>query len=152
MFARRILLPTIANRNLLTKATFSTKKKYLPETHEWIEITDDNNARMGITNHAQNKLGEISFVELPGIGHEFEEGNEVVAIESTKAVGEVQMPIDGIITSINEEVSNDATLINKDPENKGWLFCFKFDSSQINSLQKKLVDLKEYKIQIENED
>ena len=121
-------------------------KKYTKE-HEWIEIVNDI-ATVGITNHAQESLGDIVFVELPEIGKNVQSGNEISVIESVKAASDIYSPVDGEIIEINNNLSNDASIINKDAENEGWIFKMKVsNSSQISSL----MSLDEYNDFLKNE-
>ena len=109
------------------------EKKYTKE-HEWIEIKDDI-AVIGITNHAQESLGDIVFVELPKIGINVNSGNEISVIESVKAASDIYSPIDGDVVEVNNNLTDDASIINKDAEKDGWIFKLKVkDSTQINSL------------------
>ena len=109
------------------------EKKYTKE-HEWIEIKDDI-AVIGITNHAQESLGDIVFVELPKIGINVNSGNEISVIESVKAASDIYSPIDGEVVEVNNNLTDDASIINKDAEKDGWIFKLKVkDSTQINSL------------------
>ena len=121
-------------------------KKYTKE-HEWVEVVNDI-ATVGITNHAQESLGDIVFVELPEIGKSVKSGNEISVIESVKAASDIYRPIDGEIIEINNDLTKDASVINQDAENEGWIFKLKVsDSSQINSL----MSLEEYNDFLKNE-
>ncbi|PPR44988.1 MAG: Glycine cleavage system H protein [Alphaproteobacteria bacterium MarineAlpha5_Bin8] len=121
-------------------------KKYTKE-HEWVEVVNDI-ATVGITNHAQESLGDIVFVELPEIGKSVKSGNEISVIESVKAASDIYSPIDGEIIEINNDLTKDASVINQDAENEGWIFKLKIsDSSQINSL----MSLEEYNDFLKNE-
>lgn len=109
------------------------KKKYSKD-HEWIELKDDI-ATVGITNHAQESLGDIVFVDLPEIGKVVTAGNEVSVIESVKAASDIYSPVDGEIIEINNKLSDDASLVNQMAETEGWIFKIKIsNSSQINDL------------------
>ena len=121
-------------------------KKYTKE-HEWVEVVNDI-ATVGITNHAQESLGDIVFVELPEIGKSVKSGNEISVVESVKAASDIYSPIDGEIIEINNDLTKDASVINQDAENEGWIFKLKIsDSSQINSL----MSLEEYNDFLKNE-
>ena len=110
-----------------------SEKKYSKE-HEWI-IVDKDIATVGITNHAQESLGDIVFVELPNLGSKVTSGAEVSTIESVKAASDIYSPVDGEIVEINDKLSSDASIINNDAENEGWIFKLKItNSDQIDSL------------------
>ena len=110
-----------------------SEKKYSKE-HEWI-IVDKDIATVGITDHAQESLGDIVFVELPNVGSTVTSGAEVSTIESVKAASDIYSPVDGEIVEINDKLSSDASIINNDAENEGWIFKLKItNSDQIDSL------------------
>lgn len=119
-----------------------SEKKFTKE-HEWIDLNNDI-ATIGITNHAQESLGDIVFIELPEIGKIVSSGNEVSVIESVKAASDIYSPVDGEIIEINEKLNEDPPLINRDPEKSGWIFKLKIkDSSQINNFMT-LVEYNEF--------
>jgi glycine cleavage system H protein len=92
--------------------------------HEWILIEDDC-ATVGITDHAQEQLGDLVFVQLPKPGTTLKAGGVAAVVESVKAASEVYAPIDGEVIAVNDDAARDPTLINSDPMNKGWLFKLK---------------------------
>ncbi|SRR6056297_2200505 len=96
-----------------------TDLKYT-EDHDWVEKTG-HVARLGITDFAQNELGDIVFVELPETGEEFAKGDELVVVESVKSVSNVKAPISGVVTSVNEDLESAPELINESPWEDGWL-------------------------------
>ncbi len=96
--------------------------------HEWIRVEDDV-CVLGITEFAQQELGEVVFVELPEVGQVFDTSDEIGTIESVKAVAEVYSPLAGEIVEINEAVVEDPELINEDPHNEGWLVKIRFSSA-----------------------
>ena len=104
------------------------EKKYSKD-HEWVFI-ENNIATVGITDHAQESLGDIVFVELPEIGKDVSSGNEVSVIESVKAASDIFAPIDGKIIETNNKLNDDASIINKDPENEGWIFKIEISNSK----------------------
>ena len=109
------------------------KKKYTEE-HEWVELNGDL-VTVGITNHAQENLGDIVFIELPTVGKQVKSKDEICVIESVKAASDIYAPIDGEVTEINNTLNDDASLINKDAENNGWIFKMKiYNSDQLDSL------------------
>ena len=106
-------------------------KKYTKD-HEWIKL-DGEIAIIGITNHAQESLGDIVFVDLPEVGKEVVARSEVSVIESVKAASDIYSPVDGIITEINNKLNDNAALINQDAEVEGWIFKIKI--SDIKQLE-----------------
>tara|TARA_Y100000590_G_C15410886_1_gene897542 strand:+ start:10 stop:384 length:375 start_codon:yes stop_codon:yes gene_type:complete len=109
------------------------EKKYSQE-HEWISLKD-NVATVGITNHAQESLGDIVFVELPKIGLNVDAGKEISVIESVKAASDIFCPVDGEILEVNNDLNDDPSIINKDAENQGWIFKIKVTKpDQLNHL------------------
>ena len=121
-----------------------SEKKYSKD-HEWIEI-DNDIATIGITNHAQESLGDIVFVELPTIGKQVSSNDEVCVIESVKAASDIYSPLKGEITEVNNKLETDASIINQDAENAGWIFKIKvtdpneFDSLLSNDEYKKFLE------------
>lgn len=128
------------------KVFFSTNNDLLyTKSHEWIKSVGPDCLKMGITDHAQRELGDISFVVLPIVGKKYDQDQEVVVIESTKAVGEIKMPMTGLISEVNQRLDQEAKLINDDPEGSGWIFSFKTDGSDgSSSFLSKLMSRKDY--------
>jgi glycine cleavage system H protein len=96
--------------------------------HEWVRVEDDV-CVLGITEFAQQELGEVVFVELPEVGQVFNTNDEVGTIESVKAVAEVYVPVAGEVVEINEAVVDDPELLNEDPHHEGWLIKVRFSSA-----------------------
>ncbi|AFG35355.1 glycine cleavage system protein GcvH [Fervidobacterium pennivorans subsp. shakshaketiis] len=92
-------------------------KKYT-KTHEWI---DTETGKVGVSNYAQEQLGDIVYVELPAVGKEVKKGERIVSLESVKAAGDVYAPVSGKIVAVNDKVNATPELINQDPEGEGWL-------------------------------
>jgi len=90
------------------------------ESHEWIELTEDT-ARIGITDFAQDELGDIVFVELPAVDTEFDSGDEFAVVESIKAVSDIYAPVAGVVADVNEAVESEPELVNDAPFGDGWL-------------------------------
>ena len=90
------------------------------KSHEWAKKNGDM-IRIGLTDYAQDQLGDIVYVELPKIGESFSKGDEFSSVESVKAVSEVYMPVSGEVTALNDELANTPELINKEPYTNGWL-------------------------------
>ena len=116
------------------------KKKYSKD-HEWLELNGDI-ATIGITNHAQESLGDIVFIELPRIGKLVNIGDSVGVVESVKAASDLFSPVSGEIIEVNNELQNSPQLTNEDPENLGWYMKIKFND--VEELEK-LMNLDEYK-------
>ncbi len=91
------------------------------DEHEWIKQVGDSTVRIGITDYAQDQLGDVVFVELPEAGKEVAKDDLVVEIESTKSVGEVYAPFSGTVTAVNEAVAETPELVNTSPYEDGWL-------------------------------
>lgn len=102
--------------------------------HEWIFVENDS-ATIGITAFAQEKLGDLVFVQLPKVGTILKAGGAAAVVESVKAASDVYAPINGEVIGINEQVIQNPTLVNTDPAGKGWLFKVKVtDQSQLDNL------------------
>ncbi|QIG79156.1 glycine cleavage system protein GcvH [Stakelama tenebrarum] len=95
--------------------------RYFTEDHEWIEV-ENQTATVGITDYAQEQLGDIVFVEVPEAGREFARGDEAAVVESVKAASDVYAPVSGVVTEANEALGDDPALVNSDPEGEGWFF------------------------------
>lgn len=91
------------------------------ETHEWVKI-EDGIATVGISDYAQESLGDITFIELPETDHEVEQEEECGVIESVKAASDLNAPIDGEIVEVNEALEGTPEIVNEDPYEEGWLF------------------------------
>ena len=89
--------------------------------HEWLRIEDDGNVTVGITDYAQQQLGDIVYVEFPEVGAQFDSTANLAVIESVKAVGEIKMPLAGVVVEINTRLANEPELVNRDPQGEGWL-------------------------------
>jgi glycine cleavage system H protein len=96
--------------------------------HEWVRVEGDF-CVLGITEFAQQELGEVVFVELPEVGQVFNAGDEIGTIESVKAVAEVYTPVAGEVVETNDVVVDDPELVNEDPHGEGWLVKVRFSSS-----------------------
>lgn len=101
-----------------------TKTVYTQE-HEWLRIEDDGSVTVGITDYAQDHLGDIVYVQLPETGREFTKGEEAAVIESVKTAGEILMPAAGLVTEINTTLADEPGKVNEDPLGAGWFFKFK---------------------------
>lgn len=102
--------------------------------HEWIDLNGDI-ATIGITDHAQEQLGELVFVELPAAGAELAKGDEAAVVESVKAASEVYAPLSGEVTEANDALGDDPAKVNEDPTGAGWFFKMRIsDTSQLGDL------------------
>jgi glycine cleavage system H protein len=107
------------------------------DDHEWAKQTDGV-ARIGISDYAQNQLGDIVFVELPAVGDTFEKGQEFGTVESVKAVSELYMPVGGEITAVNEALEDAPEMVNNDPYDGGWMVDVKLqDPAEYGELKDK---------------
>lgn len=105
--------------------------------HEWVKLSGDT-AKIGISDYAQDQLGDIVFVELPGVGDSFGQGDEFGTLESVKAVSELYMPVGGEVTAINEALEDAPELVNNDPYGEGWMIEIKVaDASEAEALMDK---------------
>ena len=94
-------------------------------SHEWLKLEDDGIITVGITDHAQDLLGDVVFVELPEVGREVSANEEIAVVESVKAASDVYAPIAGEIVEINDELVDSPELANEDPYGKAWFFKIK---------------------------
>lgn len=125
-------IETAAKGGIWERKSMSTEK--FTEDHEWIRV-DGDIATVGITEYAQEQLGDVVFVELPDVGRTVEKGGEAAVVESVKAASEIYAPISGEITEANQAVADDPALVNGDPAGKGWFFKLKIaDASELDGL------------------
>ena len=101
---------------------------YFTREHEWVRVEGDT-ATVGISNHAQEALGDIVFAEVPEAGRKLAKGQEAAVVESVKAASDVYSPVAGEVTEGNQAVADDPALINRDPEGDGWFFRLKLDDA-----------------------
>ena len=107
---------------------------YFTKEHEWIRVEGDT-ATVGISNHAQEQLGDIVFAEVPEAGRRVSKGQEAAVVESVKAASDVYAPVSGEVVEGNQAVADDPALINSDPEGQGWFFRLKLDNpSELDGL------------------
>lgn len=97
------------------------------EEHDWLELLEENKIRMGITEYAQDELGDVVYVELPEVGDAFDEGEEFGAVESVKSVSGIVVPVAGTITAVNEVLEDEPELVNDDATDEGWLIELEAD-------------------------
>ncbi len=105
------------------------------DSHEWVELLEDGLLRVGISDHAQEQLGDLVFVELPEEGAELTRGETCAVVESVKAASDIYAPVSGEIAAINEALNDSPETINNDPYGDGWLFTVKpCDESDLDEL------------------
>ena len=97
------------------------------EDHEWIRAESDGTATIGITDHAQDALGDVVFVEMPEVGKHFAAGDAICVVESVKAAADVKMPVAGTVTAVNEALPDEPAKVNGDPLGEGWFVRIKPD-------------------------
>ena len=104
------------------------------EDHEWVRIEADGSGTVGITEYAQEQLGDLVFVELPDLD-DITQGDEAAVVESVKAAGEVKSPVSGTITAVNEDLNDEPSKVNAEPMGDGWIFKLKLsDESELDGL------------------
>jgi glycine cleavage system H protein len=102
--------------------------------HEWVR-REGEDAVIGITDYAQNQLGDVVYVELPAVGRALEQGGDAAVVESVKAASEVYAPVAGTVTAVNELLSGEPGRVNADPEGEGWFFRVKLsEPKQLDGL------------------
>jgi glycine cleavage system H protein len=115
------------------------------KSHEWLREEDDGTVTVGITDHAQEQLGDLVFVELPEVGSEFIAEDECCVVESVKAASDVYMPVSGEVTEINEALVDEPEMINSSPYDSGWLFKIRPSGDEMESM----MDADAYQAEIE---
>ena len=112
---------------------YPTDRKYSPQ-HEWVVVSGDT-ARIGITDYAQDSLGDIVFVQVPDVGLEVVAGASCAEVESTKSVSEIYSPVSGTVSTVNEALADEPERINRDPYGDGWIFTLTMiDASELDAL------------------
>jgi glycine cleavage system H protein len=115
------------------------------DDHEWTKI-ENGEALIGISDYAQDQLGDIVFVELPQVGETFEKGAEFGTVESVKAVSELFLPVSGEVVAVNDELEDTPELVNNDPYTGGWMLRIKLsEKSDLDQLMKKSAYLESLK-------
>ena len=99
-------------------------------THEWVRPEGDGTFTIGLSEHAQELLGDMVFIELPDVGAEVSAGDDIAVAESVKAASDVYAPISGEVVSVNEDLEDTPELVNSDPYGDGWLFRIKADDPE----------------------
>ena len=129
-------------------STIDTDLKYT-KNHEWLRLEDDFGVTCGISDHAQEMLTSIVFVDLPDLGADVKQGEAIAAVESAKAVSDIFSPVTGVIIAVNKELEDAPELINSDPYGEGWIF--KIDVKRMDELEE-LLDAEEYQSFIDDGD
>ena len=120
--------------------------RYFTDEHEWIDVEGES-ATVGITDYAQEQLGDIVFVELPDVGTMLDKGGDAAVVESVKAASDVYAPITGEVTEGNEALEDEPALVNSSPEEEGWFFRMTIsDKAELEGL----MDDKGYKAFVDN--
>ena len=122
-----------------------TELKYT-SSHEWLRVEDDGLITVGISDHAQELLGDLVFVELPEVGIDYVAGDECCVVESVKAASDVYMPVSGEIVEVNEALSDEPEIINNSPYDNGWLFKVKPSADELADM----MDADAYQAEIED--
>ena len=113
--------------------------------HEWVRVEGEEGV-VGITNYAQEQLGDMVFIEVPEVGAQIEKGAEAAVVESVKAANEVYSPISGEVIEVNEDLAEDPSKVNSDAEGEGWMYRVKMsDASELDDL----MDVDAYKAYVE---
>lgn len=109
-------------------------KVYFSDEHEWVRV-EDGEAVIGITDYAQQQLGDVVFIELPDVGKELGKGDEAAVVESVKAASEVYAAVSGTVSEVNEALTDTPSLVNEAPQGDGWFFKLKLaDESELTEL------------------
>ncbi|MEI2764332.1 MAG: glycine cleavage system protein GcvH [Dermatophilaceae bacterium] len=105
----------------MSELTYPEDLRYTTD-HEWVRVLGDGRVRIGITDYAQNALGDVVYVSLPQVGATVDEGDACGEVESTKSVSDVYSPLAGEVTAVNDALDSAPELINNDPYGEGWMF------------------------------
>ena len=109
-----------AARSFQTSSVSNAIKTLYTAEHEWLKYNDETNEGvLGITDHAQNSLGDVVYLELPAVKLEVSKGDQIGSVESVKAASDIYSPVSGIVSEVNEKLNDEMTLVNKSPENEG---------------------------------
>ncbi len=121
---------------------------FYTQSHEWLRDNGDGTLTVGITDHAQEQLGDLVYVELPEVGTHLTTGDACGVVESVKAASDVYAPIDGEVLAVNETLAETPELINQSPYADGWLFSIKPDSAEV---LKNLMNTEAYRAYLDSE-
>jgi glycine cleavage system H protein len=124
--------------------------KYLV-SHEWLRVESDGTAFVGISDHAQESMGDLVFVETPEVGSTVSAGEEAGVVESVKAASDIYAPVSGEVVAINEELEDAPEAVNNDPYGDGWMFQIKLsDPAELESIE--LLSADDYVAKVEEEE
>ncbi|KAJ9113667.1 hypothetical protein QFC22_005976 [Naganishia vaughanmartiniae] len=116
------------NLRVASAVRFASTTRYTTD-HEYVQFDDTTNiGTIGITDYAQKALGDVVFVELPQVDSEVTQADPIGAVESVKAASDIYAPVSGVVTEINEQLNDQANLLNKDSEGRGWLCKIKLSN------------------------
>jgi glycine cleavage system H protein len=118
------------------------------KTHEWVRLEQDGNVTVGITDHAQDQMGDIVYVELPEVGKEVKTGAEVAVVESVKAASDIYVPVNGRVIAVNERLQDEPELVNSGAEGDGWFLKLAPDDP---AEMEQLMDKETYETFLESE-
>ncbi len=127
---------------------FPAEVKYLP-THEWARLEEDGSVTVGISDHAQNALGDVVYVELPEQDQQISAGDEAGVVESVKAASDIYSPVSGTVAAINPALEDEPEKVNQDPFGEGWFF--RVEPNDIGELED-MLDAEAYQEACEEED
>jgi glycine cleavage system H protein len=117
-------------------------------SHEWARLDSDGTVLIGITDHAQEALGDVVYVELPEIGAEIDAGAEIAVVESVKAASDIYSPVSGEVVEVNQALEDEPEAVNRSPYADGWLFRIKLSNpDELNDM----MDVDSYLMAIEGE-
>ncbi|KAI5449139.1 glycine cleavage system H-protein subunit [Naganishia albida] len=123
-----VVAPRALNVRMMNAVRFASTTRYTTD-HEYVQLDDATNVgTVGITDYAQKALGDVVFVELPQVDSEVTQADPIGAVESVKAASDIYAPISGVVTEINEQLNDQANLLNKDSEGRGWLCKIKLSN------------------------
>ncbi len=105
-------------------------------SHEWARLEEDGTVTVGVSDHAQEALGDVVFVELPEVGNDLAAGDEAGVVESVKAASDIYSPVGGAVIAINDQLEDEPETVNSDPYNDGWFFKLQpSDTSELEALR-----------------
>lgn len=118
-------------------------------SHEWTRVDDDDHVTVGISDYAQDQLGDVVFVELPEVGKKVRKGAQVAVVESVKTASDIYAPVSGTVTEVNVALEATPEALNEDPYEEGWMFRLQVDdASELDDL----LDASDYEASIAEED
>ncbi len=119
-------------------------------SHEWARVEDDGTVTVGISDHAQEALGDVVFVEVPEVGAELAAGDDAGVVESVKAASDIYAPVSGSVIAVNAALEDAPETVNSDPYHDGWFF--RLQPSDVDELEQLLLDADAYQQHCEDED